>query len=101
MPHVTIIGGGLAGMAAALRLAQAGCAITLLESTSRLGGKAGADRIDGRTSEHGYHIFPAWYRNVWDIVDHLKLRDSFIDATDFYQLRPGTFPNYKKFSNLT
>src|SRR5262245_6235550 len=37
--RVVIVGGGIAGLAAAVRLAQAGLAVTLLES-SRLGGAA-------------------------------------------------------------
>lgn len=44
MAHVTIVGGGLAGMVAALRLLERGCAVSLYESSHRLGGKAGANQ---------------------------------------------------------
>jgi squalene-associated FAD-dependent desaturase len=39
---VIVVGGGLAGMAAALALEQAGCAVTLIESRRTLGGRAGS-----------------------------------------------------------
>src|SRR5262249_53739767 len=37
--------------------------------------------------DHGFHIFPQWYRNVWKLVDELGIRDNFIDLHDFVQLR--------------
>ena len=51
--HVTVIGGGLAGMIAALRLAERGFAVDLYESSNRLGGKAGANRHGPDVDEHG------------------------------------------------
>ncbi|HLL91072.1 MAG TPA: phytoene desaturase family protein [Tepidisphaeraceae bacterium] len=39
-PHVVIVGGGVGGLSAAVRLAAAGrCAVTLLEKNARVGGK--------------------------------------------------------------
>lgn len=35
------VGGGLAGISAALRLAERGCRVALLDGSDRLGGKAG------------------------------------------------------------
>ncbi len=37
--HVLILGGGVGGLAAAIRLAANGCAVTVLEKNSRVGGK--------------------------------------------------------------
>jgi squalene-associated FAD-dependent desaturase len=42
MHRIVVVGGGLAGIAASLRLAKRGFAVTLLESKSRLGGRAGS-----------------------------------------------------------
>lgn len=43
-PTVAVVGGGLAGLAAAARLAEAGMPVELFESRSRLGGRAGSIR---------------------------------------------------------
>src|SRR5215471_12142995 len=50
MKPVTIIGGGLAGLAAANALADSGAKITLIERAHTLGGRART------THEHGYSI---------------------------------------------
>jgi oxygen-dependent protoporphyrinogen oxidase len=42
-----VVGGGLAGVAAAWRLASAGVGVTLLERSARLGGRLGSDALDG------------------------------------------------------
>lgn len=38
-PKIAVVGGGIAGMMAALRLARAGCNVTLFEAADQLGGK--------------------------------------------------------------
>jgi oxygen-dependent protoporphyrinogen oxidase len=45
--HAVVVGGGIAGLTAAYRLARAGLRVTLLESSGRLGGKLYADEIAG------------------------------------------------------
>ncbi|MGP4004776.1 protoporphyrinogen oxidase [Streptomyces sp. 8N706] len=45
--HVVVIGGGIAGLAAAHRLTGAGARVTVLEASDRLGGKLYADEIEG------------------------------------------------------
>jgi len=99
-PSVTIVGGGLAGMVAAWRLLEQGCDVSLYEASPRWGGKAGATRQGGTFEEHGYHIFPMWYRNIWQIVRELGLEESFQDCTQFKQLRAGQFPDFRSFTNI-
>jgi uncharacterized protein with NAD-binding domain and iron-sulfur cluster len=98
--RVAVVGGGLAGMIAALRLAERGFSIDLFEASDRLGGKAGATRHGSDFDEHGYHIFPMWYRNVWQLVDELGIADHFADVEDFLQISRGEFPAFKKLTNL-
>jgi hydroxysqualene dehydroxylase len=54
---VVVIGGGLAGIAAALRCADAGRSVTLLESRPRLGGAAFSFRRGPLTIDNGQHVF--------------------------------------------
>ena len=46
-PRVVVLGGGVAGLAAALHVAAAGARVTLIEREARLGGKAGEWREAG------------------------------------------------------
>ncbi|CAG6397303.1 protoporphyrinogen oxidase [Streptomyces cocklensis] len=51
--HVVVVGGGISGLAAAHRLAGAGARVTLVEASSRLGGKLHADEIAGMPVDLG------------------------------------------------
>ena len=55
---VVIIGGGLAGLAAATALAPRGFEVTLLESRARLGGRAGSfqDAASGQLIDTCQHV---------------------------------------------
>jgi uncharacterized protein with NAD-binding domain and iron-sulfur cluster len=97
---VTIVGGGLAGLVAALRLAERQCRVTIYEGSDRVGGKAGSNFIDGHYEDHGFHIFPAWYLNVWKMVDQLGYRDHFVPVHLFHQLKAGEFPKFRTLDDL-
>jgi squalene-associated FAD-dependent desaturase len=55
---VLVLGGGLAGLAAALRLGEQGFAVTVLESRQRLGGRAGSftDPVSGQLIDACQHV---------------------------------------------
>jgi squalene-associated FAD-dependent desaturase len=55
--RVAIVGGGLAGIAAALDCADAGAEVTLVETRSRLGGAAYSFEHDGLVLDNGQHVF--------------------------------------------
>jgi len=99
-PTATIVGGGLAGMAAALRLQQEGLDVSIFEASSRLGGKAGANRhADGRYDEHGWHLFPLWYVNIYALADELGFSKNFVDKTRYAYMGIGEYPSIKYLEN--
>jgi squalene-associated FAD-dependent desaturase len=55
--RVIVIGGGLAGITAALDCAAAGAAVTLVEVRRRLGGAAYSVTRDGLEMDNGQHVF--------------------------------------------
>jgi squalene-associated FAD-dependent desaturase len=56
-PHIVVVGGGLAGISAALACADAGAEVTLLEKRSRLGGLTWSFTHDGLRLDNGQHVF--------------------------------------------
>jgi 4-hydroxy-3-methylbut-2-en-1-yl diphosphate reductase len=56
-PRVIVIGGGLAGITAALDCARVGAEVALLESRGRLGGAAYSFQRDGLWVDNGQHVF--------------------------------------------
>jgi phytoene dehydrogenase-like protein len=81
MTDVVVAGGGLAGLVAARRLAQAGEDVTLFERESEVGGRVRSDYEDGFTFDRGFQVlFPA-YPAVQRELD--------LDALSLRAFRPG------------
>ncbi len=82
-PRVSVIGGGLAGITAAIALAEAGAAVTLLEARPRLGGATCSFARDGLVVDTGQHVFLGCctaYRSLLDrlgMTAHAPLQDRF------------------------
>lgn len=55
--RVAVVGGGLAGIAAALSAADAGAQVTLLERRPHLGGLTTSIERDGLSFDNGQHVF--------------------------------------------
>ena len=55
--NVVVVGGGLAGIAAALECADAGSSVTLLEARPRLGGATFSVEKEGLWLDNGQHVF--------------------------------------------
>ena len=51
--RIAVIGAGMAGLAAAARLRQAGCSVTVLERAPAIGGRLAATPVDGGMIDHG------------------------------------------------
>ncbi|HWD09966.1 MAG TPA: hydroxysqualene dehydroxylase HpnE [Actinomycetota bacterium] len=56
-PKVVVIGGGLAGLQAALACAGGGASVTLLEARKRLGGATFSFAREGLSIDNGQHLF--------------------------------------------
>jgi oxygen-dependent protoporphyrinogen oxidase len=52
-PHVVVVGGGIAGLAAAFFLREVPCRVTVLEGSPRLGGKLSVSEIAGVMVDEG------------------------------------------------
>jgi squalene-associated FAD-dependent desaturase len=89
-----VVGGGLAGIAAALRLTDAGLPVTLLEARPRLGGATYSFRRGDLTVDTGQHVFLRCYRSYRDLLDRLGSTDRVAvqDAFSVPVLRAGAPP---------
>ena len=72
-----VLGGGFAGMAAAITLADAGQAVTVLEARARLGGRAYSlrDRTSGDVIDNGQHAFTGACHGVLDFCRRMGTQD--------------------------
>ena len=78
---VVIVGGGLAGLAAARRVDRAGVNWLLVEAADRIGGRVATDMVDGWRLDRGFQVLNTAYPRVPALVD--------IDALDMRYFTPG------------
>jgi squalene-associated FAD-dependent desaturase len=70
-PHVLVAGGGLAGITAAITLADAGARVTLTEARPRLGGATCSFARGGLTVDNGQHVFLRCCSAYRDLLERL------------------------------
>lgn len=80
--EVLVIGGGLSGLSAALRLAHAGHRVIVLESRPWVGGRTASWDDNGMRIESGLHRVIGTYREVPEI---LRLAGFDLEAITIYQ----------------
>ncbi|HEY7706766.1 MAG TPA: FAD-dependent oxidoreductase, partial [Gaiellaceae bacterium] len=76
-PTVGIVGGGILGMTAALRLAEAGVQVAVYERAPDLGGLVGSFDFEGRPVDRFYHVNLPTDDRVLGLAEELGLRDKF------------------------
>src|SRR5205814_3227174 len=90
-PRVAVVGGGLAGITAAIALAETGTRVTLLESRPRLGGATCSFSRGGLTVDNGQHVFLRCCTAYRGLLARLGMTGSVTlqDRFDVTVLRPG------------
>jgi phytoene dehydrogenase-like protein len=78
---VVIVGGGLAGLAAARRLDRAGVEWLLVEASDRIGGRVATDIVDGWRLDRGFQVLNTAYPRLSALVD--------VDALDLRYFTSG------------
>jgi phytoene dehydrogenase-like protein len=86
MPRIVIIGAGLAGLACARRLTEAGVTCIVLESSDGVGGRARTDTLEGFQLDRGFQVFLAGYPEARRTLDYAAL--------DLKLFHPGAIIRY-------
>ena len=68
MSDVAVVGGGWAGLAAAVRATEAGHRVTLFEMAAQWGGRARSVDVQGLALDNGQHILIGAYRRTLDLM---------------------------------
>jgi squalene-associated FAD-dependent desaturase len=89
--HVVVVGGGLAGITAAIALREAGARVTLLEARPRLGGATCSFTRDGLVIDNGQHVFLGCCSAYRELLARLGMTGavSVQDRFDVTVLSPG------------
>jgi len=74
--HTTIIGGGWAGLAAAVELTRQGAKVTVLEAAKQLGGRARCVSFGLHRIDNGQHLMLGAYREMLVLMDTLGIAES-------------------------
>ena len=67
-PKVAVVGGGWAGLSAAVELVASGAEVAVFEAARQLGGRARGVDIDGQCLDNGQHILIGAYRETLRMI---------------------------------
>lgn len=92
MRHVVVVGGGLAGLASSVWLAERGDQVTLLDGRGRLGGRTIGITLDVAGApehvENGQHVIAGAYDHIFRYLDSVGTRE-FVDFPTTWGIRTG------------
>lgn len=80
-PDVVVVGAGLAGLACALRLHQAGARVRVLEASDGVGGRVRSDLVNGFRLDRGFQVLLTAYPETRRVLEYASL--------DLRRFRPG------------
>ncbi len=97
-PRVIVIGGGLAGISAAIALREMGAGVTLLEARPRLGGATCSFSRGGLTIDNGQHVFLRCCSAYRGLLARLGMTGSapIQDRFDIAVLSPGAMARLRR-----
>ncbi|NBB80365.1 MAG: NAD(P)-binding protein [Verrucomicrobia bacterium] len=78
---VLIVGAGMAGLACALKLHEAGRPVQLFEGGDKVGGRVRTDRVDGFLLDRGFQVYLDTYPETGKLLD--------VEALDLRPFAPG------------
>lgn len=78
---VCIVGAGMAGLACALKLGEAGVPIRLIEASDGVGGRVRTDQVDGFMLDRGFQVYLDTYPETGKLLD--------LEALDLKPFAPG------------
>lgn len=79
--EVIVVGAGLAGLACARTLTDAGCSVLVLEASDGVGGRVRTDSVDGLLLDRGFQVLLTAYPELRRQVD--------VEALDVQPFAPG------------
>jgi len=91
---IGIVGSGLLGMVLALRLAEHGHRITLIECSENAGGLVSSCRIGDYVWDRFYHVILLSDSHTLSLIDQLKIRDQL----NWRETKTGFYSNRKLYS---
>jgi monoamine oxidase len=91
---VIVVGAGVAGLAAAIRLADAGLSVVILEARDRTGGRVYTVRPPGLNApiEYGAEFIHGKPREIWDPLEQGKVKISEVDGIPWCVSPKGLAP---------
>jgi phytoene dehydrogenase-like protein len=87
-----VVGAGLAGLACAVKLEEAGHHVTVLEAQDRVGGRVGSIHVEGHTIDLGFQVLFTKYAALRELVDFKALDLRMMDSGAVVRRPDGFFP---------
>lgn len=94
MKHLVVVGAGVAGLVAAVQLAEAGCRVTVLEASDRVGGRIRTVEVGGAAVELGAEFVHGKPPELLSLLQELQLERYDLAGTDVSFSPDGTLHPY-------